>query len=394
MTGLMPCPRRSFALTRNGFPASSECFLPKRAFRPPTAWRGVPSTHGRGRAWRFAAAFLRRDRAWEVDRAWVNALREVAANVTLAEYGTTGTLVDGACERLGVPLVVHFHGFDASRTDVLSRKAGDYRRMFGRAAAIVAVSRAMEDRLVTFGCPREKLIYSPCGVDCARFEGAEPARANRQFVVVGRLVEKKAPHLTIASFARVASECPEARLRVIGDGPLLGVCRDLTAALEIEHAVTFLGAQPHDIVEREMRQARALLQHSVTASNGDSEGTPVAVLEAGAIGLPVVSTRHAGIPDVVLEGVTGLLGDERDVGAMARHMLTLIGNPALAGELGRNAAAHVRRFYTMEQSIDRLARILGAAATRQPIDAVRASIESELPIVPSHATPETAGARH
>jgi glycosyltransferase involved in cell wall biosynthesis len=217
---------------------------------PATDSQGAEHSWARARR-RFAAALLRRDRAWEVDRAWENALREVAANVTLAEYGTTGVLVDGACERIGVPLVVHFHGFDASRTDVLSRKAGDYRRMFGRAAAIVAVSRAMEDRLLTLGCPRDKLIYSPCGVDCARFEGAEPARANRQFVAVGRLVEKKAPHLTIASFARVASECPEARLRIIGDGPLLGVCRDLAVALEIGHAVTFLGAQPHDIVERD-----------------------------------------------------------------------------------------------------------------------------------------------
>ena len=242
--------------------------------------------------------------------------------------------------------------------------------------------------MLQLGCPREKLVYNPCGVDCQRFEGADPASANPHFVAVGRMVEKKAPHLTIASFARVVKECPQARLRLIGDGLLLGVCRDLTAALGIEHAVTFLGAQPHDIVEREMRQARALVQHSVTASNGDSEGTPVAVLEAGAIGLPVVSTRHAGIPDVVAEGVTGLLVDERDVGEMARHMLTLIGNPALSAELGRNAAAHVRQYYTMEQSISRLTRILRAAANRQGIDAVRASIESELPVARSIATPE------
>ena len=95
------------------------------------------------------------------------------------------------------------------------------------------------------------------------------------------------------------------------------------------------------------------------------------------------------------EGVTGLLGDERDVEGMATHMLTLIGNRALCGELGRNAAAHVRRYYTMEQSIGRLARILRAAASRHSIDAVRVSIESELPVVPSQATPEqAAGALH
>ena len=383
--------------------AVSETFIRAHAERLPGvvavfhAQKGFPAVDGRpvvvhGR-WaragrRLATAFLRRDWPWEVDRAWEIAIGGVAANVTLAEYGTTGTLVGGACQRIDAPLVVHFHGFDASRKDILDRKAADYGRMFGRAAAVVAVSRAMEQQLLRLGCPREKLIYNPCGVDCGRFEGAHPATANPHFVAVGRMVEKKAPHLTIAAFARVVSECPEARLRLIGDGLLLGVCRDLAAAFGIEHAVTFLGAQPHEIVAREMRQARALVQHSVTASNGDSEGTPVAVLEAGAMGLPVVSTRHAGIPDVVAEGVTGFLVDERDVGEMAKHMLTLIRNRALSGELGRNAAAHVRRHYTMEQSIGRLARILRAAANRQGIDAVRASIDAELPVAPSIATPE------
>jgi glycosyltransferase involved in cell wall biosynthesis len=166
------------------------------------------------------------------------------------------------------------------------------------------------------------------------------------------------------------------------------VCRDLAAALGIEHAVTFLGAQPHDVVERQMRQARAVVQHSVTASNGDSEGTPVAILEAGAMGLPVVATRHAGIPDVVADGATGLLVDERDVRGMARHMLTLARSPSLSGQLGRNAAMRVRSYYTMEQSIGRLARVLRAAAARQGMAGVRAAIERGLPPTLSALEPD------
>ena len=382
--------------------ALSETFIHAHAQRLPGvvgvfhSQKGLPVVDGRavtdGR-WtrarhRLTASLLRRTRRSEADRAWESALGAVAATVTLAEDGTTGTLVDRACERLDTPLVVHFHGFDASRTDILERKGADYRRMFGRSAAVVAVSRAMERQLLQVGCPRDKLVYNPCGVDCAKFAGADPATAAPHFVAVGRMVEKKAPHLTITSFARVVAECPDARLRVIGDGQLLGVCRDLAAALGIEHAVTFLGAQPHEIVEQEMRQARALVQHSVTASNGDSEGTPVAVLEAGATGLPVVSTRHAGIPDVVADGVTGFLVDERDTEEMARRLITLIRNPGLAGELGRNAAAHVRRSYTLDQSIHRLASILSAAARRLSMAAVRASIESDLPRSAFSAAPE------
>ena len=243
--------------------------------------KGFPAVDGRAvsagrwpRARRFAAAaLLRGSRRSDADRTWELALGATRANVTLAEYRTTGTLVNRACERLDTPLVVHFHGFDASRTDILERKGADYRRMFGRASAVVAVSRAMERQLLHAGCPRHKLVYNPYGVDCVQFAGTAPATAAPHFVAVGRMVEKKAPHLTIVAFARVVAECPEARLRMIGDGQLLGVCRDLAAALGIEHAVAFLGAQPHDIVAREMGQARALVQHSVIASNGDSEGT-------------------------------------------------------------------------------------------------------------------------
>ena len=390
------------ALVRDRPDAVSETFIRAHAERLPGvvaafhAHESLPVVDGRpavAQDWwarakrRLSTGLGRHDsRAW-VDRAWAMAIGGARADVVLAEYGTTGALVDGACARIGVPLVVHFHGFDASLTDVLDRKAGDYRRMFGSAAAVIAVSRAMERQLLRLGCPRGTLICNPYGVDCAKFHGADPARAGLLFVAVGRMVEKKGPHLLLAAFARVVAECPAARLHWIGDGALLGVCRDLAAALGIEHAITFLGAQPHDIVERQMRQARAFVQHSVTASNGDSEGTPVSILEAGAMGLPVVATRHAGIPDVVADGVTGSLVDERDVREMATQMLTLARNPSLAGQLGHNAAVRIRSYYTMEQSLDRLARVLHAAATRQRMDAVRASIERELPPTPLPATP-------
>ena len=137
--------------------------------------------------------------------------------------------------------------------------------------------------------------------------------------------------------------------------------------------------QSHDVVRQEMRKARAFVQHSITASNGDSEGTPVAVLEAGAIGLPVVATRHAGISDVVSHGETGLLVAERDIAGMAACMLELARNPSLAAGLGRNAAAQVRQHYTMEQSIRRLTRILDAAVHGHSLDTLRETVEFEFP---------------
>jgi glycosyltransferase involved in cell wall biosynthesis len=115
-----------------------------------------------------------------------------------------------------------------------------------------------------------------------------------------------------------------------------------------------------------MRRARAFVQHSVRTSYGDSEGTPVAVLEAGASGLPVVSTRHAGIKDVVIEGETGFLVDEGDIEGMAAHMLTLARDADLAGRMGRRAREHVAANFSMEQHIARLAEVLEGAAQRNP----------------------------
>jgi colanic acid/amylovoran biosynthesis glycosyltransferase len=322
---------------------------------------------------------LRRSWDWEIERAWDAAIARCRPDVVMAEYGPTACAILAACQRRKVPLVAHFHGFDASRHDVIKAYATRYRELFKQATAIVAVSRPMVERLAELGCPRQKIVRNPCGCDGELFGGADPLSSSPTFVAVGRFVEKKAPHLTLTAFAHTLRDAPSARLRMIGDGPLLSVCRDLAGALDISHAVTFLGPQAHEVVQREMQRARAFLQHSVVASDGDSEGLPVAVLEAGAIGLPVIATRHAGIPDAVIEEHTGLLVEERDVHAMALHMLDLLSNPARAKTMGDRARVHVRRYFTMERSLSRLARVLETAAREGDIALVKTEIEAEFP---------------
>jgi glycosyltransferase involved in cell wall biosynthesis len=280
------------------------------------------------------------------------------ADVVLAEFGPTGVAVMDACRRLDLPLFVHFHGFDISVRSVLEQYAADYSLMFRRAAGLIAVSRTMQRRLVELGAPPGRVHYNPCGVDCDSFGGADPSAVPPQVLAVGRFVEKKGPRLTLEAFGEALRECPPARLRMIGDGPLLEECRSLSRALSIDRAVTFLGRQPHHVVAEEMRRARLFAQHSMEAASGDSEGTPVSVLEAGASGLPVVSTRHGGIPDVVTDGETGLLVGEGDVAGMARRMLRLLRDPALAARLGGAARLRVERHFSAGRSHERLWSIL------------------------------------
>jgi colanic acid/amylovoran biosynthesis glycosyltransferase len=301
---------------------------------------------------------LREPLARERTAAYTRAFARHDADAVLAEYGQTAAATVDACQALGIPLIAHFHGYDASVQSVLDEQAAEYRKLFRHASAIVAVSRAMQQRLIELGAPAERVHWNPCGVDCDVFQATDPASSPPVLAVVGRLTEKKGPAYTIRAFARALLEVPEARLRLLGDGPLRGECESLVAELGIGHAVEFLGAQPHEAVGEVLRGARAFVQHSVVAASGDSEGTPVAVLEAGASGLPVLATRHAGIPDVVVHGETGLLVDERDVEGMATHMVAILRDPALAGRLGSAARAHVREHFSMERSIERLWNVI------------------------------------
>jgi glycosyltransferase involved in cell wall biosynthesis len=290
----------------------------------------------------------------ETTDAYVTAFRRHRVRAVLAEYGTTGVLAVDACMRLGIPLIVYFFGFDASERSVLAEHAESYPRMFMEACAVIAVSRSIQRRLVSLGAPPEKVHFIPCGVDCGKFRGASPADAPPLFLAVGRFVEKKAPHLTIRAFAKAHSVNPATRLRMIGDGPLWNECRKLAKELGVGEAVEFPGPQPHAALQGEMQRARCFVQHSVEAASGDCEGTPMGILEAGASGLPVISTRHAGIPDVVIEGQTGFLVDEGDVEAMANQMLRIAEDPALAARLGEAARKRIEDHFSIEQSTSAL----------------------------------------
>lgn len=300
---------------------------------------------------------------WENQHAYATAFRRHRAQVVLAQYGPTGARVVDACREANVPLVVQFHGYDASMTNVIERYRADYGRIFEHAAGVVAVSRAMRDRLESLGADPQRLYWNPYGVDVHRFHGANPSSNPPRFLAVGRFVDKKAPQMSIQAFKPVADQVPEARLVMIGDGALLDECRQLVSRLGLDNSVELLGGQPHTVVQEQMQGARCFVQHSVTAPSGDCEGTPNSVLEASASGLPVISTRHAGIPDVIVEHETGLLVDERDVEGMSEHMLRIAQDAELADRLGSAGRDRVVGLFSMNDGINRLWQILNGAAT-------------------------------
>ncbi|MEO7522920.1 MAG: glycosyltransferase, partial [Ferruginibacter sp.] len=205
----------------------------------------------------------------------------------------------------------------------------------------------------SLGCPVEKLMVNCYGPDNSFFN-IIPEFNNQQFVAVGRFVEKKAPEQTINAFKKVVGEFPDARLVMAGDGFLLGPSKALAESLGLQNNIEFPGALSREAVQQLFTRSIAFIQHSVVAKNGDSEGTPVAILEAQAAGLPVISTFHAGIPEVVANEETGLLVEENDVEGMAKNMLRILKEKDLAKALGNAGRKRIGECFSMEKHLSAL----------------------------------------
>ena len=269
----------------------------------------------------------------------------------LAEYGPTGIALMDVCRSSKVPLIVHFHGFDVYNRITLAQIGDRYPELFQAAAAVVAVSEDMRERLESWGAPPDKITVNPCGVDTGLFTQQDPSRSPPTFVAVGRLVPIKAPQLTLLAFAKVLAVCPEARLIIVGDGLLRGSLEQLSVALGLESRVDLVGALPHPQVRDVMAGARAFVQHSMKTADVEAEGFGLTLVEAGATGLPVVASRCGGMKDIVIHGETGFLVDQGDLDTMADYMLRLARDGALAARLGAAGRERVVAHYSMEASI-------------------------------------------
>jgi glycosyltransferase involved in cell wall biosynthesis len=295
-------------------------------------------------------------------------IAEHRVSTILAEYGVTGSWLASAGLPAQVRLFVHFHGHDAS-AELTWQRRYSYSRMARRIDGAIAPSRALAEALPGVGIRRHQIHVVPPGVDIGVFVPGTQRDVKGPIIAVGRLVDKKAPLATISAFAQLARREGDARLVVIGDGPLRGACETRIRQLGIEEQVTLRRWRDHLQVQAAMMSASIFVQHSVTAPNGDKEGLPVAILEAMSSGLPVVSTRHSGIPEAVEHGVTGFLVDEGDVNSMAKALITLYQNADLRrtmGTAGRNRAVAL---FSRDTSLAKLRSVMHLTPTNMALNA-------------------------
>lgn len=287
-------------------------------------------------------------------------LKEEKVELVFAEYLITGAETLEVCKQLNIPIVAIALGYDISMNQIIESYKERYKALFNYAAKILVVSEHMKVNLKALNCPVEKIVFSPAAPDKSFFK-VIPFFASKQIAAVGRFVDKKAPHLTILAFHKVLFIVPDAALVMAGDGPLLNACKDLVTALKIENSVHFIGRITPEQHRELLGQSVLFVQHSKVAANGDSEGTPVAILEASAAGLPIVSTFHAGIPKVVLNEQTGFLVAENDTEAMAGKIIQLLENIELAKEFGNKGRQYVKENFTLEKHINVISKCINAA---------------------------------
>jgi colanic acid/amylovoran/stewartan biosynthesis glycosyltransferase WcaL/AmsK/CpsK len=338
---------------------------------------------GRGKRWRAAARLIAAHRGSErrlllrtLDparfwhRAWtLDQLRRTARFLPVRPYDVCfcafGMDAPHALRlrrvgALGGELVVAFRGADTTKY-VARRGPRVYARTFREARLLLPVCDFLGRRLVQLGAPAERVVVHRTGIDLGRWPYRErhPAAPDSvRLVSVGRLVEKKGIAHVLRALRLLVDRGVHARYHVYGDGPL----RDRLAATAVELGVAdrvlFEGRQGQEAVRDGLARADVLVAASVTAADGDEEGIPNVLKEAMASGMPVVGTRHAGIPELVEDGVSGWLVPERDEAALAGALARLAAEPERWGAMGRAGRAKVEREYDIQRLNDRLAGML------------------------------------
>lgn len=256
-----------------------------------------------------------------------------------------------------IPFYVHSHGYDMSERleDPMWREAY---LAYNGAAGIITVSEFSKNRLIDIGLEPGLIKVVPYGIDvpdsyCQRTSDIVYC------LTVGRMVSKKAPLITIKAFEKASRECPNLYLDFIGDGVLFSAVKDYVEKKQLSDKITLHGSQPNDFVLYMMKKSEIFLQHSMTdPKTGNEEGLPVAILEAMANGLPIVTSKHAGIPEAVISGVNGYLVNEGDENSMAQCIIDLYNDSAMREKLGRNSWLRAKENFSYETERRQLLEVM------------------------------------
>jgi colanic acid/amylovoran biosynthesis glycosyltransferase len=285
------------------------------------------------------------------------------ADIIHCHYGPTGQQAIFLKDiGLKIKISTAFHGYDLSMY-LNEHGSNSYRDLFEKGDLFLPVSEFWKQKLIGLGCPAEKSIVHHMGIDTAIFKPGVRGRDSERtkILTVARLTEKKGHCYALEAFRRAIDVFPQLEYHIAGDGPLFEELKKLTCDLGIENHVVFHGKVDAEEALQLYKNADIFLLSSVTSSQGDMEGIPVSLMEAMACGLPVISTVHSGIPELVIDGQTGYTVGEKDVKALTDRIVCLANDPELCKTIGRRARNYVIKQFDcalLVKSMDTLLRFL------------------------------------
>ena len=252
-------------------------------------------------------------------------------------------------------LAVTFHGVDIADS-VQSSLGKDifkaYKELSHKSNLFLPISDRWKNRLVEIGCDKEKILVHRMGIDCSKFSFVPRSVSKGEkikILTIARLVEKKGVEYGIRAVARSLETHPEIEYNIVGDGTLKESLQQLICDLDVEDSIKLLGWKQQSEVIELLNDAHLFLAPSVTSQQGDQEGIPVVLMEAMAMGLPVVSTDHSGIPELVENNVSGFLVPERDVAALTEKIQYLAEHPEQWAVMGKAGQTYVEKYYNIDK---------------------------------------------
>ncbi len=256
-------------------------------------------------------------------------------------------------------LISVFHGHDMSAF-LKSEPRNVYEDVFRMSNKILCISNFWKNKLISLSCPSDKIIVLRMGVNTDYFLPVKDPINSIRYLSVGRLVEKKGFEYSIRAFAECFSGDKSINYNIIGSGPLYSRLSNLIHSLGVADQIKLLGGLDTAEVVKLMREATVFVVPSVTAENGDMEGLPVVLLEASSLELAIISTRHSGISEGLIDGKTGILVEERNIEQLKSAMLYLFENPMIRKQYGKNARIFIEKEFSLIKTIDELSSVVNS----------------------------------
>lgn len=262
-------------------------------------------------------------------------------------------------KKIKAKLVTCFRGRDTS--EALQTDPHVYDDLSKEGDLFLPVCKFFKDILEDIGFPPEKtkVLYSTINCDQFAFRNRKVKKGSPiELISVSRLVEKKGIEYTIRAVAEVVKTDPRIHYTIVGDGPIRQQLQSLINTLRMQRYITMVGAQSNEKIPALLYKSHIFVLSSITAQDGDQEGIANALKEAMATGMPVLSTKTAGNAELVEDGVSGFLVNEKDVHALATKIRYFIRNPTMISHMGRTGRQVVQERFHIPRVIDQFIALL------------------------------------